>query len=196
MMEKQNLSSFRDSLPDGNGARAKFDRLNPYIQLRGIGHWGTGLKKNSTIKKMLGISSKRFMRSGEVAHYARNVKRINNVARTLSSGTAIGVALDIAAGAMEIGEACSTGREQQCTKAKFVEVGKMMVGIPTSVTIGGIGAKAAVSMCFRMAGPSRGASLVVCGIAGGAAGGWLGGAGGSKVGEHIGNWLYELVDDE
>lgn len=165
-------------------------------QLRGIGRWGTGLKNNSTIKKMLGISSKRFLLTGEVANYARNVKRINNVARTLSGGTAIGVALDVSAGLMEIGEACSAGREQQCTKAKFVEVGKMMVGIPTSVTIGGIGAKAAVSMCFRMAGPSRGASLVVCGIAGGATGGWLGGAGGSKVGEHFSNWLHELVDDE
>jgi hypothetical protein len=29
--EKQNLSSFRDSLPNGNGARTKFDWLNPDI---------------------------------------------------------------------------------------------------------------------------------------------------------------------
>ncbi|MGH8417011.1 MAG: hypothetical protein ACRER8_06925 [Pseudomonas sp.] len=314
--EKQNLSSFRDSLPNGSGARAKFDRLNPHVtafsivmpgelivvgdsstsmctpednllasyardvrqsliatddasarvltqnydllqsimsygslgvgsvtsawsthlnqvestlkdindayqrwragglskdqfvaqcqrlfnvldgQLRGIGHWGTGLKNNSTIKKMLGISSKSFMRSGEVANYARSVKRINNVARYLSNGTPIGVVLDVGAGVFEIREACSAGREQQCTKAKFVEVGKMMAGIPMSSATGGAGAKVAVSMCFRMAGPTRGASLAICGIAGGAAGGWLGGTRGSKLGAYGGNWLYQLTGDE
>jgi hypothetical protein len=29
--KKQNLYSFRDSLPNGNGARSKFDLLNPGI---------------------------------------------------------------------------------------------------------------------------------------------------------------------
>ncbi len=314
--EKQNLSSFRDSLPNGSGARAKFDRLNPHVsafsivmpgelivvgdsstsmctpednllasyardvrqsliatddasarvltqnydllqsimsygslgvgsvtsawsthlnqvestlkdindayqrwragglskdqfvaqrqrlfnvldgQLRGIGHWGTGLKNNSTIKKMLGISSKSFMRSGEVANYARSVKRINNVARTLSSGTAIGVALDVTAGVMEISEACSAGREQQCTKAKFVDVGKMIVGIPSAAVVGKAGEKALARLCLRMIGPTRGASLLACGIAGAASGGWVGGTGGSNLGDVIGTMLYELTDAE
>ena len=165
-------------------------------QLRGIGRWGTGLKNNSSIKKMLGISSKRFMRTGEIPDYVKNVKRINNIARNLSAGTMVGVALDVGAGAFEIREACSTGREQECTKAKFIEAGKMMVGLPLASKGGGIGAKAVTSLCFRMAGPTRGASLVVCGIAGGAAGAWAGGTGGSKLGEWGGAWLYELTSDE
>jgi hypothetical protein len=165
-------------------------------QLRGIGRWGTGLKNNSSIKKMLGISSKRYMRTGEIPDYVKNVKRINAIARNLSAGTMVGVALDVGAGAFEIREACSTGREQECTKAKFIEAGKMMVGLPLASKGGGIGAKAATSLCFRMAGPTRGASLVVCGIAGGAAGAWAGGTGGSKLGEWGGAWLYELIGDE
>jgi hypothetical protein len=95
-------------------------------QLRGIGRWGTGLKNNSSIKKMLGISSKRYMRTGEIPDYVKNVKRINAIARNLSAGTMVGVALDVGAGAFEIREACSTGREQECTKAKFIEAGKMV----------------------------------------------------------------------
>jgi hypothetical protein len=165
-------------------------------QLRGIGRWGTGLKNNSSIKKMLGISSKRFMRTGEIPDYVKNVKRINNVARNLSAGTMVGVALDVGAGAFEIREACSTGREQACTRAKFVEAGKMMVGLPLAGKGGGLGAKAATSLCFRMAGPTRGVSLAVCGIAGGAAGAWAGGTGGSKLGELGAAWLYELTGDE
>ncbi|MBD8119838.1 hypothetical protein IFT62_01285 [Pseudomonas lutea] len=140
---------------------------------------------------MLGISSKSFIRWGEVANYARNVKRINNVARTLSGGTAIGVALDVSAGLMEIGEACSAGREQQCTKAKFVEVGKMMVGMPVAWRAGAFAGPAAAQLCLRMAGPTRGASIIACGIAGGAIVGWGAGKGGSVAGGSLGTMLYE-----
>lgn len=165
-------------------------------QLRGIGRWGTGLKNNSSIKKMLGISSKRFMRTGEIPDYVKNVKRINNVARNLSAGTMVGVALDVGAGAFEIREACSTGREQACTKAKFVEAGKMMVGIPAAGWVGGLAGPAASRMCLKMAGPTRGASIIACGIAAGATAGWGAGAGGSAVGESLATILYEVLGDE
>jgi hypothetical protein len=165
-------------------------------QLRGIGRWGTGLKNNSSIKKMLGISSQRYLHSGEIANYSKNIKRMGNMARHLSSGTVVGVMLDLGAGGLEITEACSTGREQQCTKAKFVEVGKMVAGIPAAASVGGITGPAAAKMCFRMAGPSRGASLLICGIAGGAAGGWAAGQGGSAFGAMSGSWLYKVLDDE
>jgi len=165
-------------------------------QLRGIGRWGTGLKNNSSIKKMLGISSKRFTRTGEIPDYVKNVKRINNVARYLSGGTMVGVALDVGAGAFEIREACSTGREQACTRAKFVEAGKMMVGIPAAGWVGGLAGPAASRLCLRMAGPTRGASIIACGIAAGATAGWGAGAGGSAVGESLATMLYEVLGDE
>lgn len=165
-------------------------------QLRGIGRWGTGLKNNSSIKKMLGISSKRYLHRGEIANYAKNIKRMGNVARHLSSGTIVGVMLDLGAGGLEIKEACSTGREQQCTKAKFVEAGKMMVGIPVAWKGGAVAGPAAAQLCLRMAGPSRGASVVACGIAGGALGGWGAGKGGSGVGEALSTMLYEVIDGE
>ncbi|MFJ5298309.1 hypothetical protein ACIQAL_17460 [Pseudomonas sp. NPDC088368] len=165
-------------------------------QLRGIGRWGTGLKNNSSIKKMLGISSKRYLHTGEIANYAKNVKRMGNVARHLSSGTVVGVMLDLGAGGLEIKEACTTGREQQCTKAKFVEVGKMVGGISSAAMMGKAGEKALTRLCIRMVGPSRGTSLLVCGVAGAASGGWVGGKGGSTLGDVSGTMLYELIGDE
>jgi hypothetical protein len=165
-------------------------------QLRGIGRWGTGLRNNSTIKKMLGISSKNYWLTGEIPNYVKNVKRINNVARNLAYGTPVGVALDLGAGAMEIGEACSSGREQECTRAKFVEVGKMMVGIPAAGWIGELSGKAGLNLCVKMIGPTRGASIAVCGIAAGAAGGWAAGTAGSWGGAEMGTMLYELLGDE
>jgi hypothetical protein len=165
-------------------------------QLRGIGRWGTGLKNNSSIKKMLGISSKRYLRSGEIPNYVKNVKRINNIARNLSAGTMVGVALDVGAGAFEIREACSAGREQACTKAKFIEAGKMMVGIPGAIAGGELSARAAISLCLRMVGPTRGTSILVCGIAAGAAGSWAGGKGGSAMGDAMGTMIYEMIGHE
>lgn len=165
-------------------------------QLRGIGRWGTGLRNNSSIKKMLGISSKRYLHTGEIANYAKSIKRINNVARNLSAGTLVGVTLDLGAGAMEISEACSSGREQECTRAKYVEVGKMMVGIPASGLAGGVSGKAAANLCLRMAGPTRGASILACGIAAGALGGWGAGKAGSAAGAGGGTILYEIFADE
>ncbi|HEY0290209.1 MAG TPA: hypothetical protein VGC62_24905, partial [Pseudomonas sp.] len=91
-------------------------------QLRGIGRFGTGLKNNSTIKRMLGISSKSYLHTGEITNYVKTLKRVNNVARKLSKGSVVGIALDLGAGALEIHEACSMGRKEMCTKAKFVEV--------------------------------------------------------------------------
>jgi hypothetical protein len=165
-------------------------------QLRGIGRWGTGLKKNSTIKKMFGYSSKRFLHTGELRAYAQQVKRIGSMARALSNGTFVGVALDIGAGALEIEEACSTGREEQCTKAKFVEVGKMVAGIPSAMVGGRVGLKASASLCFKLVGPSRGGSLLACGIAGGAIGAWAAGKGGSAAGEYVSTLLYELTGND
>jgi len=165
-------------------------------QLRGIGRWGTGLKKHSTIKKMMGISSKRYVHSGELSSYVKNIKLMKNLARHLSAGTPVGVALDLGQGGLEIREACTTGREQQCTKAKFVEVGKMAFGIPAAGLAGSFTGASAAKLCLRMAGPSRGASLLVCGIAGGALGGWGGGKVGSAFGDGIGTWLYEVLGDD
>jgi hypothetical protein len=165
-------------------------------QLKGFGRWGTGLRNNSSIKKMLGISSKRFIHTGEIANYAQRLKRINNIARMLSNGTLMGVALDVGAGALEISEACSVGRQEQCTKAKFVEVGKMMVGIPAAGFAGRVTGPSVAKLCLRMAGPSRGASLIACGIAAGATVSLGAGTGGSAFGESAATMLYEIFGDE
>ncbi len=72
----------------------------------------------------------------------------------------------------------------------------MMVGIPAAGRAGALGGPAAARLCLKMAGPSRGASIIACGIAGGAIVGWGAGKGGSAVGESLSTMLYEILDDE
>ena len=87
--------------------RALFARLD--TQLSGMARFGTGLKSESSIKKMLGISTKSYWHHGEIRKYEETVKRVAKASQLLKKGTYIGIALDVGAAALEITEACSTG---------------------------------------------------------------------------------------
>ena len=107
--------------------RTLFARLD--TQLSGMARFGSGLKNEGSIKKMLGISSKSYWHHGEIRRYEERVKRVAKASQMLKKGTYVGIALDVGATALEITEACSTGREQAGTQAKYVEGGKLVLGV-------------------------------------------------------------------
>ena len=165
-------------------------------QLSGLARLGTGLKNEGSIKKMLGISSKSYWHHGEIRGYEETVKRVAKASEMLKKGTYIGIALDIGATALEITEACSTGRKQECTQAKYVESSKL-VGSVGGASVGGtLGALAGIGACAIVFGiPTAGAGALACAIVGGAAGGLTFGNLGSKGGEWVGDILYQAVED-
>jgi hypothetical protein len=100
--------------------------------------------------------------------------------------------LDVGVTALEITEACSLGRQEVCTKAKYVEGGKLVFGVAGAAGIGHIGASAAVGGCAVVFGiPTGGLGALACMIVGGAVGGLAGGAIGNRFGENVGVRLYE-----
>ncbi|WDU63509.1 hypothetical protein LRS56_02820 [Pseudomonas poae] len=107
--------------------RALFARLDS--QISGMARFGTGLKNEGSIKKMLGISSRSYWHHGEIRGYEERVRRVAKASQILKKGTYIGIALDVGATALEIAQACTTGREQECTQAKYVEGGKLVLGV-------------------------------------------------------------------
>lgn len=172
--------------------RPLFSKLD--TQLQGVGRLGSGLKNESGIKSMLGISSKSYLHSGEIAGYANTVRGVSKMATVLSKGTYVGVALDVGAGALEIQEACSVGRDEQCRKAKYVEVGKMAAGIPVSMLGAWGGASATGSICFALGIPTGGLGALACAIVGAAAGAFGAGTVGSDIGGQTGTFLYENIN--
>ncbi|MCR4538490.1 hypothetical protein NUV89_08815 [Pseudomonas sp. 18.1.10] len=175
--------------------RALFTQLDG--QLSGLARLGTGLKNEGSIKKMLGISSKSYWHHGEIRRYEETVTRVAKASQMLKKGTYIGIALDVGVTALEITEACSLGREEVCTKAKYVEGGKLVFGVAGAARIGYLGASTAVIACAVVFGiPTAGAGALACAIVGGTAGGLLGGAQGNKLGEHVGTYLYESSRSE
>lgn len=171
--------------------RALFAKLE--IQLSGMARFGTGLKNEGSIKKMLGISTKSYWHHGEIRKYEETVKRIAKASQMLKKGTYIGIALDVGVTALEITEACSTGREQECTRAKFVEGGKLVLGVGGAAYGGYAGMGFGVAVCAAVfAIPTAGASALGCAIVGGAVGGLAVGTLGSHTGEQIGTLLYKV----
>lgn len=160
-------------------------------QLEGVGRFGSGLKNERGIKNMLGISSKSYLHSGEIAGYANTVRGVSKMANVLSKGTYVGIALDVGAGGLEIQEACSVGREEQCMKAKYIEGGKMAVGISASIAAGLGGGLGLTGICVAIGVPTGGLGALACAIVGVAAGAWGGGTLGSQGGEYLGTLLHE-----
>lgn len=173
-----------------NQRKALFAKLD--IQLEGIARWGTKLKKKGSIKKMLGISTKSYLHTGEIQGYAKKIGGVAKAVKVLKNGTPVGIGLSGLSAALEIKEACSTGREEVCTKALYIEGSKLVGGTAMGYAIGGLGASAATSLCAVVFGiPTYGAGAIGCGIVGGIMAGYAGGLGGEAGGEMMGEYLYE-----
>jgi hypothetical protein len=172
-----------------NQRQVLFNKLDG--QLKGIARWGTGIQNRGSIKKMLGISTKSYLHTGELRDYARRMNRVARVARLLKGGTYVGIALNATSTTLEIKEACSTGREDKCEKAHYVERSKLVVGVLGGLAGGGVAGAFTGPMCAAIAVPTGGAGGLVCAIVVGIAGGYIGGSAGEMVGEKIGTKVYE-----
>lgn len=154
--------------------QALFRRLD--VQLQGAARFGTGLRGNESLKKVLGISTKSYLHKGEIAGYAKRIREMAQMSKWLGNGTYVGLVLDTGAAGLEIKEACVAGREAQCRKAKYVETGRLVGSVAGAAALGKIGAKAAGRACQLFLGVRlKGNADLACGVIGGVAGGTTGG---------------------
>ena len=121
------------------------------------------------------------------------MRKISKAAKALSNGTYVGIALDVGAGALEIQEACSVGREDECKKAKYVETAKAATGIGLAGVGGYLGSSTAGIICLAIGIPTGGVGTLACAVIGGAIGAYAGGQAGSYLGEGTGTNIYEYM---
>ncbi|MEB0041947.1 MULTISPECIES: hypothetical protein [unclassified Pseudomonas] len=170
--------------------RVLFSKLE--TQLEGFARYGTGLKNKGPIKKMLGISTKSYLHTGEIKGYAKTLSGVAKASKLLNAGTPVGIALNIGSTALEIIEACSVGREDECTEAKYVEGAKLVGGVATGLFAGSVGSGVAVLACSVVFGiPTGGLGAIACAIVGGAVAGYYGGLAGEEHFAPAGKFLYE-----
>ncbi|MBN2990880.1 hypothetical protein JWR97_04850 [Pseudomonas cedrina subsp. fulgida] len=174
--------------------QALFRRLD--LQLQGAARFGTGLRGNESLKKVLGISTRSYLHKGEIAGYAKRIREIAQMSKWLGKGTYVGLALDVGVTGLEIREACITGREAQCRRAKYVETGRLAGGVAGAAFLGRVGAKAAVRACKMILGVRlKGNGELACGVIGGIAGGTTGGDASGTFGSLLGGKIMEVDGD-
>ena len=161
--------------PDARDAFLKkraslFKDLN--TRLNGFSQHATGLRNQGSIKRMLQLSTKSFMHTGELAGYADKVGAVAKATALMSKGIYVGIGLNVVSTGLEIKEACSTGREEQCTKAMYVE-GSGLLGATAGGYAGGkLGGLLGTGACLLAFGlPTGGAGSIACAVIAGAIGG-------------------------
>ncbi|QBQ10597.1 MULTISPECIES: hypothetical protein [unclassified Pseudomonas] len=169
-----------------------FRRLD--TQLRGAARFGTSLKTNKSLKKVLGISTKSYLHKSEIVGYTQRIRSIVETSRFLGKGTYVGLALDVGGAGLEVKEACMEGREAQCSRAKYVQGGKLVGGVGGAAIGGTLGAALGRRLCGIVMGVAvKGQGALVCGIIGGAAGGYAAGSTFGRAGEWGGEMMGDLM---
>ncbi|MGE7993007.1 hypothetical protein ACQKPE_18610 [Pseudomonas sp. NPDC089554] len=156
--------------------------------------FGSGLRNSASIKRMLGISTKSYLETGEISKYSEKVAGVAKASNLIKKGAYIGLALDVAATGLAIQRACVLGREEECRKAKFVLGSGLVGGAGGSVAGGAVAGTAAIGLCSIVFGiPTVGTGAIACSVVGGAAGAKYYGEKGKERGEQWGEILYERV---
>lgn len=172
--------------------RQLFDRLDKL--LKGFLSLGAGLRITGSIRKMLGISTKSYLHTGEIKNYAEKVGGVARAANFIKKGVYVGIALDTVSTAVEISAACSNGREDECTKAKYVEGGTLAGGLLGAAGASAISTYAAPALCLALLGATTGPGALACLVIAGGAMGLGGGMVGEAGGEEAGRVLYRVME--
>jgi len=157
--------------------KALFMRLNAALD-RMIGAKSLGLDLDTfDIKRSLGLNTKSVIKQWKkqvgpaegIPEFEKNFSKAAKYTKVLRYGGYVGVGLDVEQSALIIHKACTLGTNQECTKSKFAQGGRL-VGSTVGGSLGGMASS--YLMCNVIFGlESGGTSLLWCGILAGATGG-------------------------
>jgi len=163
------------------------------VQLDSMAAYGSGLRKQGKVKKILEISTKSYLHTREIDGYAEKLAGITKAASWIKKGTYLGIALDVASSELSIHQACMLGRENDCRRARYVERSSLVGGLSLGGMAGYVGGVLGPSACVALGIPTGGAATIACAVIGGAVGGIAGGELGGMAGVELGEVLYEVV---
>lgn len=152
------------------------------------------LGEYTKIKNALGLSTSsityKWNETGisDIEGYATHIERAAKYVAAMRYVGYVGIGFSAIHSINEINEACAVGREDECTRKKYTEIGSFVGGTGLGVGAGYLAAPACVAIGVGTAGIGGLACLVIVGGTAGYAGSELGSAGG----EAMGNRVYEV----
>lgn len=157
---------------------------------------GFNLQRDN-FKRQLGLSTKSLAHQlkdystpvTDLPGFEKNHAKVRQYSKVLKGAGYVALALDGVQSAAKIKQACTIGREDECTKSKFSEGGRLVGSIGGGAAGGAIAAYSVCNVVFGL--PSGGTSLLWCGIVAGGAGGVVGGNLGGSFLQGQGSIVYE-----
>lgn len=146
------------------------------------------------IKNALGLSSSSITHKwnetgiSDIEGYATHIERAAKYVKAVRYTGYLGIGFSGLHSLNEIHEACSVGREAECTKKKYTEIGSFAVG----TGIGVAGGYLAIPLCIAIGVGTAGVGGLACSVIAGAGLGYVGSSAGGAFGEWGGEQLYEI----
>ncbi|MCE1397580.1 PAAR domain-containing protein [Enterobacter cloacae] len=157
------------------------------------------LGEYTKIKNALGLSTSSITHKwnetgiSDIEGYATHIERAAKYAKAMRYAGYVGIAFSAVHSINEINEACSTGREAECTKKKYTEIGSFSGGLAGGLAGGALG----MGICSLVLGTATmaagGAGALACGVILGTSAGYVGGEVSSSGGEAVGEFIYSSV---
>lgn len=157
------------------------------------------LGEYTKIKKALGISTRSITHKwnetgiNDIEGYATHIERSAKYVKAMRNMGYLGIGFSGLHSLNEIHEACSVGREDECTQKTYTEIGIFAGGVVGGITGGAIGS----GICSLVLGIATieiaGTGALACGIILSTTGGYAGGEYLSSQGEKLGTFIYEAT---
>ncbi|CZW19265.1 PAAR domain-containing protein [Enterobacter cloacae] len=151
------------------------------------------------IKNALGLSTSSITHKwnetglSDIEGYATHIERAAKYTKAMRYAGYVGIVFSAVHSINEINEACSTGREDECTKKKYTEIGSFSGGLAGGLAGGAIG----MGICSLVLGTATmtagGAGALACGVILGTSAGYVGGELSSSGGEAVGEFIFNSV---
>ena len=159
----------------------------------------TGIPDHPKLKRSLGLSTQRIVHNwnkagapNQLPGYATHIEGVARASKYMKAGGYVAIGLGASSAAMKIHEACRTGREAECRRARFIEGSKLSGNVLGGALAGKLATTIAPMTCAAIGVGTAGAGGVACMLI---VSGMLAaqiGDGGSQTGELIGEKLYEM----
>lgn len=146
------------------------------------------------IKNALSLSSSSITHKwnetgiSDIKGYATHIERAAKYVKAMRYTGYVGIGFGGLHSLNEIHEACSVGREAECTRKKYTEIGSFAMGTTGSILAGGY----ALKLCVAIGAGTAGVGGLVCTVIAGIGLGFAGSTAGSVVGELGGEQLYDV----
>lgn len=170
-------------------------------QVLKVGFLNKGMKfgEYTKIKNALGLSTSSITHKwnqtgiGDIEGYATHIERAAKYVKAMRYTGYVGIGFSAVHSMNEINEACSVGREAECTKKKYTEIGSFAGGLAGAYAGGSIGMGICSVVLGALTVEAAGAGALACGVILGTGGGYLGGEYLSDKGEEYGELIYNTV---